>query len=60
MQPTPALKPNQLIPDEPALRRQVHETIVRAVYTNAGAGLDLNNMAPTLCSNIAEGHTVFK
>jgi hypothetical protein len=38
----------------------VGEYILRAVYTKAGAGLDLNNMAPTLRSNIAEGYTVFK
>jgi leucyl-tRNA synthetase len=28
-QPTPALKPNQLNPDEQSLRRQVHETIAK-------------------------------
>lgn len=38
----------------------VGEYILRAVYTKAGASLDLNNMAPTLRSNIAEGYTVFK
>jgi len=38
----------------------VGEYILRAVYTQAGAGLDLNNMAPSLRSNIAEGYMVFK
>ncbi|MDM8559717.1 LPS assembly lipoprotein LptE [Candidatus Parabeggiatoa sp. HSG14] len=38
----------------------IGEYALRAVYTSAGAGLDLSNLAATVRSNMAEGSTVFE